>query len=259
MFHPFSRLPLELRLKIWGLTCPKPCVVLCGRTVCYRYEEEAISTTFFSVIHACREARNEMLNGEPASVLTAKWPHPRYEVCCFGVNAQRAIFSFEVDTLDLPARDLAVPSWWQSTHEESPRCMESHRQIKRLSTDLAGFVDIFESTNSDDDEDSDSNQDPSTMLSLPDCFPSLELITFKADLAESVVATGNPMTDQLIAAMKRRQNTEIQQCIEFVKEMFEIAGEKRPEWKIPELRFRDEQEFLKDPLGYGFNSQGSSR
>src|SRR4051794_722955 len=67
-FHPFPRLPLELRLRIWRLTVPKPCIIFCGQTapissgVCYRHEEGGITDTFNAVVKACRESREEFLH-----------------------------------------------------------------------------------------------------------------------------------------------------------------------------------------------------
>src|SRR4051794_29672294 len=87
-FHPFPRLPLELRLKIWRRTLPKPCIIFCGKIavigsgVCYRHEEEVVTDTFHGVIQACSESREEFLDVS-AVVGNTQSSTPRYRFCQF--------------------------------------------------------------------------------------------------------------------------------------------------------------------------------
>ncbi|TVY47940.1 hypothetical protein LCER1_G009375 [Lachnellula cervina] len=83
-FPQFTKLPVELRLKIWGYAAPEPMTVLQrpsrksdGRFT-YRRKPPA-------VLHACRESRLEYLDtgegSESLSVARRRKEHPVYKLC----------------------------------------------------------------------------------------------------------------------------------------------------------------------------------
>jgi hypothetical protein len=102
-FYKFKKLPLELRLRIWGYAAPEP------MTIIQRVSEK--NNTRFTyrrkppaVLHACRESRMEYLDTdegpESASVARRRKEHPVYKLF-FKAGRMRcspAYFSVDIDS-----------------------------------------------------------------------------------------------------------------------------------------------------------------
>lgn len=98
-FHPFRRLPLELRKKIWALTSPGPCAVFSGEHECTRKEPELDRNTFLAVIHTSREARSQFLEGASNISASKNRVYQKYQVCQFAPSFKNVFFDFQRDTL----------------------------------------------------------------------------------------------------------------------------------------------------------------
>ncbi|CZR52582.1 uncharacterized protein PAC_02459 [Phialocephala subalpina] len=102
-FHLFLKVPIELRLKIWGDAAPEPAVIVqresgkVGRQ--FRYIR---STGIPSVLHACHESRTEYLDSgiKDETLARRKMEHSVYKLC-FGNKSGKAcqVFWSEVDSL----------------------------------------------------------------------------------------------------------------------------------------------------------------
>lgn len=108
-FTVFNKLPLELRLRIWGFAAPDPCVVVqCDSfnpIVRYRYVRDGGKVP--GVLHACRESRNEFLETDDASndvtLARRRRAHPVYKLYFIDDRRTRrktgpVFFSCDVDT-----------------------------------------------------------------------------------------------------------------------------------------------------------------
>jgi hypothetical protein len=121
-FPHFQKLPLELRLKIWGFAPPEPVTVI-------QRVSEKNNTRFTyrrkppAVLHACRESRQEYLDTdegtESASVARRRKEHPVYKLY-FQAERTRctpAYFSVDIDSfygreyLGKSKRKQNVPTW----------------------------------------------------------------------------------------------------------------------------------------------------
>lgn len=102
-FHYFKKLPLELRLRIWGYAAPEP------TTIIQRVSEKSINRYTYrreppAVLHACRESRLEYLDidegTESASVARRRKEHPVYKLFSFRADRMQctlAYFSLDID------------------------------------------------------------------------------------------------------------------------------------------------------------------
>jgi hypothetical protein len=93
--------PIEIRLKIWRLNAPEPCVVTQAQAVMgYKpLHTIMVSRPTPAVLHACNESRNEFLCKNNAPVSLNK-DRARYRPF-FEDREGKKIFSFEVDALHL--------------------------------------------------------------------------------------------------------------------------------------------------------------
>ena len=100
--------PLELRLKIWRLNSPEPCVItqlepLNGYKPLHTI---MVSRPTPAVLHSCQESRNEFIcgNNDPVNV-----NRPRYRPFFEDGSGKKVFFSFEVDALHL--MDCSKHTW----------------------------------------------------------------------------------------------------------------------------------------------------
>jgi hypothetical protein len=94
--------PIEIRLKIWRLNAPEPCVVTQAQAVMgYKpLHTIMVSRPTPAVLHACSEPRNEFLckNNAPVSLNEDR---ARYRPFFEDREGKKIFFSFEVDALHL--------------------------------------------------------------------------------------------------------------------------------------------------------------
>lgn len=103
-FTLFSKLPMELRLQIWGFAAPDPCVVVQRDIPTSKYRF-AFNRPVPAVLHACRESRLEFLDEDDKlhqnGTAVTRRDHPVYKLHLYAERFQSspAFFSSGVDTL----------------------------------------------------------------------------------------------------------------------------------------------------------------
>ncbi|PMD22464.1 hypothetical protein NA56DRAFT_702247 [Hyaloscypha hepaticicola] len=110
VFHYFPNLPIEIRLKIWRLNSPEPCVVTQAQAVTGYNPLHTImvSRPTPAALHACSESRNEFFckNNAPVSLNEDR---ARYRPFFEDREGKKIFFSFEVDALHLMDMKVAEP------------------------------------------------------------------------------------------------------------------------------------------------------
>jgi len=126
-FHNFKKLPLELRLKIWGYAAPEPVAVI-------QRISEKNNTRFTyrrkppAVLHVCKESRQEYLDTdegpESASTARRRKEHPVYRLFFSAARTRcsAALFSVDVDMFygreyaGTNRADWKSPTWHSIRH-----------------------------------------------------------------------------------------------------------------------------------------------
>ncbi|KAH8792136.1 hypothetical protein F5882DRAFT_460140 [Hyaloscypha sp. PMI_1271] len=107
-FHLFPKLPPELRLKIWRLNSPEPCVITQLEPLNGYKPLHTImaSRPTPAVLHSCQESRNEFICGNNDPINANR---PRYRPFFEDGSGKKVFFSFEVDALHLMDCKVAEP------------------------------------------------------------------------------------------------------------------------------------------------------
>jgi hypothetical protein len=247
-FPQFMKLPLEIRLKIWGYAPPEPMTVL-QRVSKFNKSRFTYHRKPPAVLHACRESRLEYLDtdegSDSASIARRRKEHPVYKLFFQnrGLRGTLAYFSVDMDTFY--GREYEGKVTKKTPHYAMSRTwggileLEIAKSLKHLTIKEPWYM---------------------TASYFRQGFPKLEVLTILLELSKyweySVLPGGAGVTRQFLVpppeineqmdidGMSQYYRTRLGDYKKRNQREFDLEKKDHPEWTPPIFRLRFDEQFL---------------